>query len=188
MSAQMSLANHLLVAMPSQSDLVFAESVVYVCDYHELGTVGLMINRPTEFSVRLLVDHLELDSVPKEVSDKPLMFGGPVQPERGFVIHRPVGNWRSSLLLVKDEVTITTSNDIINSIIEGKGPDDSLVTLGYVGWDSSQLEQEIIDDKWLVCPFKAELMYDVPYSERWKQAALTIGVHMDQLISGGGHA
>lgn len=188
MPAQMSLANHLLVAMPGQKDLVFAESVIYVCDYHELGTVGLMINRPTEFSVRLLVDQLEIKTVPQKSHDKPLMFGGPVQPERGFVIHRPVGNWRSSLLLLKDEVTVTTSNDIIESIVTGGGPDDALVTLGYVGWDSSQLEQEIIDNMWLVCPFKAELLYDVPFDERWKEAALTIGVHMDQLISGSGHA
>ncbi|OGV32347.1 MAG: hypothetical protein A3E88_05680 [Legionellales bacterium RIFCSPHIGHO2_12_FULL_35_11] len=186
MSMQMSLANHFLVAMPSQTDIIFSQSVIYICDYHALGTVGLMINRPTEYSVKLLFDHLELKSSSDEISKKPLMFGGPIQPERGFVIHRPVGNWRSSLLL-KDDVTITTSNDIISAIVAGKGPNDSLVTLGYAGWDTNQLEKEIIDNLWLVCPFRSDILYDVPFSSRWKEAALSIGVHMEQ-ISGGGHA
>ncbi|MDF1757687.1 MAG: YqgE/AlgH family protein [Legionellaceae bacterium] len=188
MTLQMSLANQLLVAMPSQQDAVFAQSVIYVCDYHSLGTVGLMINKPTDYSVKILFEHLNLDAPSEEINNQPLMFGGPVQPERGFVIHRPFGNWRSSLKLCEDDVTITTSNDIIEAIVLGNGPKDSLVTLGYSGWDSSQLEQEIIDDLWLVCPFKAELLYDVPFKDRWKETALTIGVHMDQLISGGGHA
>lgn len=188
MPGQMSLANHFLVAMPAQDDLIFSESVVYICDYHELGTVGLIINHPTEFSIKLLVDNSDFDSELISLQDKPLMFGGPMQPERGFVIHRPIGHWRSSLLLLKNEVTVTTSNDIISSIIKGNGPQDALVALGYVGWDSSQLEQEIIDNRWLVCPFKAELLYDVPFEKRWKETALTIGVHMEQIISGGGHA
>ncbi len=188
MAGQMSLANHFLVATPAQNDLIFAESVIYICDYHELGTVGLIVNRPTEFSVNLLLDTLDIDQVPTMIQEKPLMFGGPLQPERGFVIHRPVGHWRSSLLLLKDEVTVTTSSDIISSILKGNGPEDALVALGYVGWDSAQLEKEIIDNRWLVCPFKAELLYDVPFDRRWKEAALTIGVHMEQMISGGGHA
>jgi putative transcriptional regulator len=188
MAIQMSLANHLLVAMPSQKDAMFSKSVIYVCDYHDLGTVGLIINRPTEYSISLLFEYLDLKSTSEDINNTPLMFGGPIQPERGFVIHRPVGNWRSSLILVENDVTVTTSNDIISAIVAGKGPKDVLVTLGYVGWDSSQLEQEIKDDTWLVCPFKPELLYDVPYNERWKEAALTIGVHIEQLISGGGHA
>lgn len=184
----MSLANHFLVAMPDQRDMIFAETVIYICDYHELGTVGLIINRPTEYSIKLLVESLGIEVKDDEIIDKPLMFGGPLQPERGFVIHRPAGNWRSSLLLLKNDVTITTSNDIISAIVTGNGPKDSLVALGYVAWDSNQLEQEIIDNVWLVCPFKAELLYDVPFLDRWKESALTIGVHMDNLISGGGHA
>ena len=188
MANQMSLANHFLVAMPAQDNQVFTETVIYVCDYHELGTVGLIINRPTEFSIKLLVDQLDIGPVPTIIQDKPLMFGGPMQPERGFVIHKPGGHWRSSLLLCKNEVTVTTSNDIIASIIKGSGPNEALVALGYVGWNSAQLEQEIIDNRWLVCPFRSELLYDVPFDKRWKETALTIGVHMEQMISGGGHA
>lgn len=188
MTTPMSLANHFLVAMPAQENLIFSESVIYICDYHQLGTVGLIINRPTEFSIKLLIETLNLEPSPLLNQEKPLMFGGPMQPERGFVIHRPFGNWNSSLLLLNNQVTVTTSNDIINSIVKGSGPNDALVTLGYVGWDSSQLEKEIINNQWLVCPFKSEILYDVPFDKRWKEAALTIGVHMEQLISGGGHA
>jgi len=188
MTPTMSLANHFLVAMPSQDNLIFSKSVIYVCDYHQLGTVGLIINRPTDFSIRLLIYTLNLDIDPSLTLDKPLLFGGPQQPERGFVIHRPFGNWNSSLLLLNNQVTVTTSSDIIGSLLKGLGPKDALVTLGYVGWNSSQLEREIIDNRWLVCPFTPEILYDVPFEKRWKETALTIGVHMEQLISGGGHA
>jgi len=188
MTTQMSLANHFLVAMPSFDDVIFSQSVIYICEHHEQGTVGLIINRPTEYPLSLVFDQLQIKSKYEQISRRPLLFGGPIQPERGFVVHRPMGHWRSSLSLLNNEVTITTSNDIIRAIADDTGPKDVLVALGYVGWDSSQLEQEIIDNAWLVCPFKAELLYDVPFQDRWKAAALTLGVHMEQVISGSGHA
>lgn len=188
MALQMSLANHLLVAMPSFNDPNFSHTVIYVCEHHVKGTVGLIINRPMQFHLNLVFDQLHIETALAEKNNMPLMFGGPIQPERGFVIHRPFGHWRSSLSLLGDDVTITTSNDIIRAIAENKGPKDVLVALGYVGWGDFQLEQEIIDDAWLVCPFSAEILYDVPFQERWRYAGLTLGVHMDQLISDGGHA
>jgi putative transcriptional regulator len=115
------------------------------------------------------------------------MFGGPVQPERGFVIHQQVGSWRSSLVL-QDDVIITTSNDIIRAIAEDTGPKEALVTLGYAGWTHEQLEKEIIDNLWLVCPYLKEIVYDVPFSERWEYAGSTLGVKMSQLGSSAGHA
>ena len=185
----MSLANHFLVAMPAMDDIVFAQSVIYVCEHHEQGTVGLMVNRPTEYPLSLIFDQLHIASAHENMRHKPLLFGGPLQPERGFVIHRPCGKWRSSLPLVEPDVTITTSNDIIRAMADDKGPKDVLVALGYVGWQSAQLEDEIIHDSWLVCPFKPELLYEAPFEERWRLAGLTLGVHMEQLISGGsGHA
>lgn len=188
MAAQMSLANHFLVAMPALDDIIFNQSVIYICEHHIQGTVGIMINRPMQYPIKLVFEQLKIEPINPEINNKPLLFGGPLQPERGFVIHRPVGHWRSSLALSGDEVTITTSNDIIRAIADNEGPKDSLVALGYVGWESSQIEQEILNNSWLVCPFKVELMYDVPFSERWKAAGLTLGVNMDLLISGGGHA
>ncbi|MDP3560612.1 MAG: YqgE/AlgH family protein [Legionellaceae bacterium] len=188
MATPMSLANHFLVAMPSLDDIVFSQSVIYVCEHHVQGTVGLIINRPTEYSLSLIFEQLKIKSTNDKIKNRPLLLGGPLQPERGFVIHRPAGRWRSSLSLSDADVTITTSNDIIRAIAAGEGPKDVLVALGYVGWDHIQLEQEIINNAWLVCPYKSELLYEVPFEDRWKSAALLLGVHMDQLISGGGHA
>ncbi len=188
MATQMSLANHFLIAMPSCHDMIFGQSVIYICEHHVHGTIGFIVNRSTSYSFDLVFEQLKIKSPYPEISRRPLMFGGPLQSERGFVIHRPFGQWRSSLVLVSDQVAVTTSNDVIQAIAENQGPPDMLLALGYVGWDSHQLEQEIIHDMWLVCPFKAELLYDVPFSERWKAAAMTMGIHIEQLTSGGGHA
>ncbi len=121
MALQMSLANHLLVAMPSSKDVNFAQSVIYVCEHHVQGTVGLIINRPMQFDLNFVFNQLRIESTLPTAQHIPLLFGGPIQPERGFVIHRPFGHWRSSLSLLSDEVTITTSNDIIRAIAENKG-------------------------------------------------------------------
>ena len=187
MTTSTSLANHLLIAMPSLNDQNFTKSVIYVCEHHVQGTVGLIINRPMRFPLSLVFDQLHIESTHAEHNDLPLLFGGPIQPERGFVIHRPLGGWRSSLAL-RDGVTVTTSNDIIHAIAENKGPKDVLVTLGYVGWEGDQLGQEVLDNRWLVCPYNAELLYEVPFDERWEYAGLTIGVKMNQLTSSVGHA
>lgn len=187
MGINASLANNLLIAMPSLNDPNFAKSVIYVCEHNEQGTVGLIINRPMNFPLGLVFDQLQIEPKRVESNHLPLLFGGPIQPERGFVIHRPFGGWRSSLAL-REGVTITTSNDIIRAIATDTGPKDVLVTLGYVGWGDHQLDQEVIDNKWLVCPYKAELLYEVPFAERWEYAGLIIGVKMNQLTSDAGHA
>ncbi len=187
MALENSFANHMLIAMPSQTDPNFRHTVIYVCEHQPQGTVGLIINRPMEYPLSLVFDQLQIQSIHKEQNNKPLLFGGPLQPERGFVIHRPLGGWRSSLVL-RDDVTVTTSNDIIRAIAADHGPKDVLVTLGYVGWGEEQLEHEVMDNAWLVCPFKPELLYEVPFDQRWEYAGLTIGVHMNQLTSSVGHA
>ncbi|MBA2656991.1 MAG: YqgE/AlgH family protein [Tatlockia sp.] len=187
MANNSSLANHLLIAMPSLSEPNFKHSVIYICEHHVQGTVGLIINRPMQFPLGLVFEQMQIEPVTIDQNKLPLLFGGPVQPERGFVIHRPLGGWRSSLAL-GDDVTVTTSNDIIRAIAQNKGPKDVLVTLGYAGWGENQIEQEVLDNIWLVCPYKAELLYEVPFSERWEYAGLTIGVKMNQLTDTSGHA
>jgi len=182
-----SLANHLLIAMPSLKDPNFERTVIYVCEHHEQGSVGLIINRPLQFPISLVFEQLHIEPIRLEQNRMPLMFGGPVQPERGFVIHKPMGGWRSSLFL-QDEVTVTTSNDIIRAIAEDKGPRDVLVTLGYAGWVDDQLEKEVIDNVWLVCPYKSEILYEVPFEKRWEYAGSTIGIKMNQISSDIGHA
>lgn len=183
--AMSSLANHLLIAMPSLIDPNFHRAVVYVCEHKADGAVGLIINRPLQFSLNLVFQQMHIESVNNNI--QPLLFGGPLQPERGFVIHRPIGGWRSSLTL-HDDVTVTTSNDIMQAIALNKGPKDILVTIGYSGWGESQLEEEVKNNSWLVCPYIPELLYEVPFNERWKYAGASIGVNMHQLSSVVGHA
>lgn len=187
MAIDTSLANHLLIAMPTLTDPNFEKTVIYICEHHMQGTVGLIINRPMEFPLSLVFQQMKIEPARQEQNLRPLLFGGPIQPERGFVIHRPTGGWRSSLAL-GDDVTVTTSNDIIRAIADDTGPKDALVTLGYAGWMENQLEQEVMNNVWLVCPFKSELLYDVPYLQRWEYAGMTIGVKMNQLSSDVGHA
>lgn len=181
------LTNHLLVATGQLSETDFHKSVIYVCEHHIHGTVGLMINRPMQFPLGLVFNQLHIKPNSEDKNNLPLLFGGPLQPERGFVIHKPFGEWKSSLKLA-DEVTITTSSDIIRALAQDSGPQKSLVTLGYMGWGENQLEEEVIKNAWLVCPFNTELLYEVPFEQRWEYAGLSIGVHMNQLISGEGHA
>lgn len=187
MAMEMSLANQFLIAMPSLSDSNFSKSVIYVCEHHVQGSVGLIVNRPMQFPLGLVFDQLQIEPIHVECNHRPLLFGGPNQPERGFVIHRPLGSWGSSLAL-RDGVTVTTSNDIIRAIAADIGPQDALVVLGYAGWRPNQLEQEVMDNAWLVCPFKPELLYDVPFEARWEYAGSLLGVNMNQLSSSVGHA
>jgi putative transcriptional regulator len=187
MSIISSLANHLLIAMPSLNDPNFERTVIYVCEHHEQGSVGLIINRPMKFTRALVFEQLHIEPVNVEQSHQPLMFGGPIQPERGFVIHKQFGGWRSSLFL-QEEVTVTTSNDIIRAIAEGKGPPDVLITLGYAGWVEHQLEKEIRDNTWLVAPWDKGIVYDLPFEARWDAAASALGIKMSQLSSNIGHA
>ena len=188
MTTRMSLANQLLIAMPSIQAPTFMHTVIYVCEHHVQGTVGLIINRPMNQNLGLVFDQLHLESSRPEKNQMPLLFGGPIQSDRGFVIHRPFGHWQSSLELLPNDVTITTSNDIIRAIAQDAGPNDVLVTLGYVAWIENQLEKEIIDNAWLVCPFNAALLYDVPFERRWEAAGLSVGVNMNELTLGAGHA
>lgn len=182
-----SLANHFLIAMPSLHDPYFHKSVIYICEHDPQGSVGLMINRPLQYQLGFVFEQLQIDKIDEKSSRLPVLFGGPLQTERGFVLHRPHGLWRSSLYL-QDNVTVTTSNDIIRAIAATAGPDDVLVTLGYSGWVGNQLEQEVLDNRWLVCPFKTELLYDVPFDKRWEFAGMSLGVNMHQLVSDAGHA
>lgn len=186
--SRMALANQLLVATPSLQESSFERSVIYICEHHVQGTVGLIINRPMKYSLDVVFNQLHIEAKTAITNHQPLLCGGPVQPERGFVIHRPFGDWQSSLELIEKDVTITTSNDIIRAIADDKGPADALVILGFVGWSEHQLESEIMSNDWLVCPFQSDLLYNVPYENRWEEAGLSIGVHMNQLTLGAGHA
>jgi putative transcriptional regulator len=189
MAPMNNVANQILIAMPSSTrrDPYFDKTVIYVCEHHATGSVGLIINKPMKHPLSLVFEQLKVKPIHVEQQNKPLLFGGPMQPERGFVIHKEVGAWRSSLRL-REDVTITTSNDIIRAMAADTGPTHVLVTLGYVGWMENQLEKEIADNHWLVCPFSQKLIYEVPFEQRWVYAGFSIGVNMLTLTSSSGHA
>lgn len=190
MTGGMILKNHILIATPAMKEKTpeLSETVIYICDHHQQGTVGLILNQPLPFEMKLVFEQLKIKDVSSEAIHLPVWFGGPLQPERGFVLHRPSGQWKTSLKLSKD-VTITTSNDIIRAIAKTSSPSDSFLALGYVGWDPIQLEQEILNDSmWLIGPFIPELLYDIPYEERWLYAGKSIGVDMTRLSFGQGYA
>ncbi len=182
------LTNHLLIAMPSMTDPTFEHSVLYVCEHQKEGAIGLIINKPMVYPLSVVFEQLNVSPKRMEKNNDPLLFGGPVQPERGFVIHRGKGVWRSSICL-QDDVTVTTSNDIIRAIAEDTGPDQVIVTLGYASWGEDQLIEEVKKNIWLVCPYNHELMYDVPFEKRWEYAGKElIGIDLNQLSSTLGHA
>jgi putative transcriptional regulator len=181
------LKNHVLIATPSVHDIGYQHAVIYICEHLAEGSVGLMINKPLSYPLGFIFEQLNIEPISLEQKNRPLLFGGPRQPERGFVIHKPSGHWQSSLLLAED-IAITTSTDIIRAFAQNIGPKDALITLGFVGWSSQQLEKELLGDNWLVCSYKSELIYEIPFEQRWGYAASLIGVNIDNLIEGGGHA
>lgn len=181
------LANQLLVAMPGMTDPNFSRAVIYVCEHHEEGTVGLIINHPLEYHLDFILEQMNIDTPLGHQKYLPVLFGGPVQPERGFVLHRPAGVWRSSLNLMEN-VTVTTSDDIIKAIANNDGPQDALITLGYAGWSTEQIDQEVKLNQWLVCPATSELLYEVPFDQRWEMAGQSIGVNMSRLSYQSGNA
>ena len=180
----MPLSGQFLVYMRnSDADAgIFGQSVIFVCEHHEQGSVGVMINRPTSFHLSYIFEQLGVEHQSSLFQQLPLLFGGPMQPERGFVLHEPPGHWRSSLVINPDDVTLTTSNDIIRGLAINEGPEKVLITLGYSVWEPKKLEEEIMKDYWLVCPFNKELLYDVPYAERWDFAGRLMGVDTLSLI------
>ena len=180
----MPLSGQFLVYMRnSDADAgIFGQSVIFVCEHHEQGSVGVMINRPTSFHLSYIFEQLGVEHQSSLFQQLPLLFGGPMQPERGFVLHEPPGHWRSSLVINPDDVTLTTSNDIIRGLAINEGPEKVLITLGYSVWEPKKLEEEIMKDYWLVCPFNKELLYDVPYAERWNYAGRLMGIDTLSLI------
>lgn len=182
------LNNHLLIAMPGIKNHELSQSVVYICEHKDNKTIGLIINQPMEHDLGIIFDQLNIVSSSPEIRKKPLLYGGPIQPERGFVVHKQHDTlWRSSLFL-NSEVTVTTSNDIIKAIALGQGPDDVIVTMGFLGWEDEQLGIEMSTNDWLVCPLHSEILYEVPYEKRWAYAGSKLGINMNQLASYSGHA
>lgn len=186
MDQESNLKNQFLVAMPGLEDSNFDHSVTLLCEHSDDGAIGLVINRPTTLRLGEMLDQMGLDHAALS-GDPQVFWGGPVQPERGFVIHRERGDWESSLQLDGD-LYITTSRDILRAIGMGEGPKDYFVALGYAGWSEGQLEDEMLHNAWLNTPASSQILFRTPARDRWKEATRLIGVDVTQLSSDAGHA
>lgn len=182
------LNGHFLIAMPALGDPNFQHSVTLVCEHNQDGALGITINRPLD-DIHLgdVLEQLELGDTPATISNQPLFNGGPVERERGFVVHRPVGQWEASLDLGRD-LAVTSSQDILAAIARGEGPEKSFVALGYAGWGAGQLEREMSENAWLSCPADSRILFDVPPAERWRESARAMGVDLSRLSDQTGHA
>ena len=183
----MNLTHHFLIAMPAMADPHFAHTLTFVCEHNEDGALGIVVNRPIEMTLSSLFEQIEVELPDTPLSRSPVLYGGPVQMDRGFVLHRPLGNWQSTLA-VSDDVGLTTSKDVLQALARGEGPRDVLVSLGYAGWSAGQLEQELAQNAWLTVDADAGVLFDVPPEERLPAAMSKLGIDFSRLSEDVGHA
>lgn len=181
------LTHNFLIAMPTLADPNFSRTLTYIAEHNEHGALGIIVNRPTELTLAMLFERVELPLESPDLSDQPVYFGGPVQTDRGFVLHRPVGDWHSTLV-VTDEIGLTSSRDVLQAMGAKGTPSDVLVTLGYAGWDAGQLEHELSDNAWLTVPAEMSIVFDLPPEERLVAAMQLLGIDFTNLSEVAGHA
>jgi len=189
-SSGFNLANHFLIAMPSMQDPVFGGTVVYICEHNDNGVLGVVINKPTDMTMEVLFDRIDLkisDSLDPHVVSEPIMFGGPVQDDRGFVLHTPGARYSSSLT-VTEQVAFTTSIDVLEAVAAGDGPERMMVSIGYSGWSPGQLEDEIGRNGWLTVGADPHVLFDLPVEERYNAAIKLLGIDPTMLALEAGHA
>ncbi len=181
------LTNQFLIAMPALLDPNFYHSVTYICEHNSHGTMGIIINHPLDMALSDILTQMDIASANDGINQMPIYHGGPVQVERGFVLHRPSGSWDAEIK-VSDDISITTSRDILAALAQGEGPDDALIALGYAAWEPGQLEQELAENSWLTCHANPAIIFDTPNQDRWSDAATSIGFKLEQLTHQIGHA
>lgn len=182
-----SLTGQLLIAMPALADPNFSHSVVLVCKHDESGAVGLVINRPSDFTLGQVLEQMEIASDDPQLRSNPVLIGGPVGTEQGFVLHDDGSAWAASLAIGRGLV-LTSSRDVLEAMARGQGPDRALFALGYAGWGEGQLEAELLANSWLTVDADAELLYLLPHPRRWRAAAARLGVDPDRLADYSGRA
>ncbi|HEX6833764.1 MAG TPA: YqgE/AlgH family protein [Rudaea sp.] len=182
-----SLTDHFLIAMPNMRDPSFKRSVAFLCQHNDEGAMGLLVNRLSEYRLGDVLAQMRIKCESAEVGDAPVLIGGPVQPERGFVLHTPHGEWESSFK-ISDRICVTTSRDVLAAIAEGRGPERALITLGYAGWSAGQIETELKENSWLTVPASEAILFETPLEERWEAAAGLVGVNIANIAGYAGHA
>lgn len=182
------LTNQFLIAMPTLLDPNFFHSVAYICEHNQHGAMAIIINQPVDLTVGELMEQMDEHPSQQSISARPVFRGGPVEVERGFVLHQTEGEQWESSLPVSEQISLTSSNDIISAMAQGRGPKNSLVALGYAGWGAGQLEAEIRHNAWLNVPANSEILFDTDVSARWEAAVNLIGIDIHQLTGDVGHA
>ena len=173
--------------MPAMADPNFSRTLTYLCEHNEQGALGLVINRPLDMTLATLFERINLELKAWERKNAPVHFGGPVQQDRGFVLHRPIGQWKSTLPIGTD-IGLTTSRDILEAVSEGGGPAKLLVTLGYAGWAAGQLEHELGQNAWLTVEASEDVLFDLPPEEKLAAAMQLLGIDFARLQNTAGHA
>jgi putative transcriptional regulator len=185
--SSINLTDHFLIAMPSMADPYFSKSLTYICEHNDQGALGLVVNRPIDMTLQKLFKRLSLKLSGGEHADAPIYFGGPVQTDRGFVLHAPAGDWQQTLR-VSEAMGLTTSKDILEAVGRGEGPARMLVTLGYAGWSPGQLEHEISQNAWLTVEAHDGIIFETPAEERLPAAMQLLGLDFAKLQDEAGHA
>ncbi|WP_428774089.1 YqgE/AlgH family protein [Vibrio sp.] len=187
----MNLTNHFLVAMPGMKDPYFKNSVIYVCEHNEQGAMGLMINAPIDITVGGMLKQVDVQPVHPQLNTDslklPVLNGGPVSEDRGFILHQPKDHYESSVQMT-DQISVTTSKDILSVLGTDAEPNHYLVALGYSGWEAGQLENELAENSWLTIEADPEVMFNTPIHERWSKAVEKLGIDAAQLSAETGHA
>ncbi len=186
------LTGHLLIAMPGMTDPFFSKSVTFICTHNQDGAMGVMINRPTDLSYETLFEKIKVELAQSELADNTVLYGGPVQPERGFVLHEHSGEWDSTLSIAEN-TALTTSKDILESVAIGTGPKKMLLALGYAGWTAGQLEQEIAANSWLSVQAKDgetlhKILFECKAEDKLNASLALLGVNPAMLSDVAGHA
>ncbi|AMO74054.1 MULTISPECIES: YqgE/AlgH family protein [Pseudomonas] len=181
------LKHHFLIAMPHMADPNFAQTLTYLVEHNEQGAMGLVINRPSGLNLSDVLEQLRPEPLPPARCQGITVYsGGPVQTDRGFVLH-PAGQLFQATLEL-GELNLSTSQDVLFSIADGSGPAQSVIALGYAGWEAGQLEAELADNAWLTCPADLEVLFDVPAEQRLAAAAQRLGINLSLLTAQAGHA
>lgn len=181
------LTDHFLIAMPAMTDPHFSKTLTYICEHNEHGALGVVVNRPLDMNLHTLLEQIEMQPSNPDCTSIAVHYGGPVQIDRGFVLHDPPGEWQSTLT-VNQQIGLTTSKDILQATSQGSGPARMLVTLGYAGWAPGQLEHELAQNAWLTVRANAEILFDTPAEQRLNSAMSLLGISFAALSDGAGHA
>ena len=187
MGTPSTLANQLLIAMPSLADGHFSQTVALVCEHTERGALGIVVNKPIGMKLGDVMTQMRLQPSDIGISEQLVLRGGPVHTDRGFVLHRPGGSWDSTHR-ISDNVQVTTSRDVLAAIARGEGPHGAFVALGYAGWDAGQLEREMLDNAWLSLPIDERIVFELPFEDRWQAAWQLLGVDSSRVSFTAGHA